>query len=112
MEPDTMADAFQDRGKGYEANFKLDEERRFNAEARRNKMIGLWAAAKMGMSFNEAEIYAKTIVSVNLDEPGPENVMRKIMTDLDAKKAAVSEDDVRSTMVRLYGEALNEISQN
>jgi hypothetical protein len=106
-----MADTFRDREKGYETKFKLDEEYRFKAEARRNKMIGLWAAGKMGMSFSEADAYAKTVVAADFDEPGSEDVVRKVMADLNAKKAGVTEDDLRSEMVRLYGEALSTISE-
>jgi hypothetical protein len=106
-----MADTFGDREKGYEAKFKLDEEKRFKAEARRNKMIGLWAAAKMGMSTSEAETYAKTVVAADFEEPGSEDVVRKIVADLESKNAGISEADIRGEMVRLYGEALESLAK-
>ena len=106
-----MADTFRDREKGYEAKFKLDEEQRFKAEVRRNKMIGLWAAGKMGMGPADADQYAKAVVAADFDEPGSEDVVRKVMADLSAKKAEVSETEVRAEMARLYGEALRELAE-
>ena len=104
-----MADTFRDREKGYEAKFKMDEEYRFKAEVRRNKMIGLWAAERMGLTDKDA--YAKEVVAADFDEPGPDDVVRKLLADFQRRGVTISETEIRAEMARLYGAALEEIAK-
>lgn len=100
---------FDKREEGFERKFAHDEELRFKAMARRNKLLGNWAAAKLGLSGAEADAYAKTVVMADFDEPGDEDVFRKVRGDLDAKKVAVSDEELRRAMNDLLGRAIEEI---
>lgn len=101
---------FSDREKGEEAKYAFDEETRFKIEARRNKLLGLWAAGKVGLSGDAAEAYAKTVVAADFDQPGEEDVFAKVMADLKAKNASVTEADLRKQMAVLREEARKQIA--
>jgi len=107
-----MSDSFHDRETSFEAKNKLDEELKFKAEARRDKLLGRWAAAKMGMSGAEVDAYAKTVVIADLDEPGFEDVIRKIMGDFKTHGADVSEDEVRTELERLMSIAIEQVKED
>jgi hypothetical protein len=79
---------FEDREKEFEARFKHDQEFRFKVTARRNRMLGLWAAERLGLSGAAAEQYAKDIVAAQFDAPGDEPVVAKLAADLGARDAA------------------------
>ena len=96
-------------GKGFEKKFAHDEELRFKAMARRNKLLGNWAAERLGLAGADAEAYAKTVVMADFDEPGDEDVFRKVRADLDAKKISVSDEELRRAMTDLLGKAIEEI---
>lgn len=100
---------FDSREKGYESKFAHDEELRFKAEARRNKLLGLWAAEKMGIMGNAAEAYAKEVIKADFEEPGDEDVFRKIRGDFDAKQIDQSDHQIRRTMDELMQEAIRQI---
>jgi hypothetical protein len=100
---------FDDREKGYESKFAHDAELRFRAEARRNKLLGLWAAEKMGFTGDETDAYAKEVVKSDLEEPGDEDVFRKIRVDFDAKRVNQSDHQIRRTMVELMDVAVEQI---
>ena len=100
---------FDDRKKGQEAKFAHDAELRFKAEARRNKLLGLWAAEQMGLSDEHAREYAAEVVAADFEEAGDEDVFRKISTDLKAKGASVSDDMIRQKMVELVGVARDQV---
>ena len=104
-----MSDTFQNREKSFEAKFKLDEEQQFKAEARRNKLLGLWAAEKMGISGADADAYAKEVISSDMEEPGPEDVIRKVMADFTAKGVAMTDDELRGQLNRCMGQASEQI---
>lgn len=106
-----MADAFNDREKGYEAKFQRDEALRFKAESRRNKLLGYWLADKFGMTATEKEAYAKEVVMADLDQPGIEDVVRKVMKDIKAKGVKIAEAEVRKQIEKLYGEAMAQIAK-
>ena len=108
MERDQMT-TFDDREKGFEKKFAHDQEVRFKAAARRNKLLGLWAAEKMGLSGEEAEAYARTVVKADLEEPGEEDVFRKIRGDFDARGIDQSDHQIRRTMDELMQVALDQI---
>jgi len=100
---------FDKREEGFERKFALDEEMRFKATARRNKLLGLWAAEKLGLSGDEAEAYAKSVVKADFEEAGDEDVFRKIRGDFDAKKVAQSDHQIRRTMDELLSKAVEQI---
>ena len=104
-----MTDGFDDRKKAYEEKFAHDEELRFKAEARRNKLLGLWVAELLGLSGAEAEAYAKEVVMADLQEPGSEDVFRKVRADLDAKGVNISDHRIRHRMEELLVEAMEQI---
>ncbi|MFZ2006703.1 MAG: DUF1476 domain-containing protein [Stellaceae bacterium] len=85
----------EDREKEFEARFKHDEELRFKVTARRNRLIGLWAAERMGLSGEAAETYAKSVVAAEFDRGGDSHVVEKLVADLAAKGHAVTADQVR-----------------
>jgi hypothetical protein len=101
---------FEKREEGFEKKFALDEELRFKAMARRNKLLGLWAASKMGVTGADADTYAKAVVAADFEEAGDHDVFRKVRADLDAKKVAgVSDQEIRKTMDELLARAVEEI---
>lgn len=103
--------AFEDRKKGYEGKFARDEELKFKATARRNKLVGRWAAEKMGLTGDAVEAYAKDVVLSDLAEPGDEDVFRKIRQDFDAKGVEQSDHQIRRTMDELMVEAVRQIEE-
>ena len=100
---------FDKREEGFERKFALDEELRFRAEARRNKLLGLWAADKLGLSGADADAYAKSVVQADVQEAGDEDVFRKIRADFDAKKIAQTDHQIRRTMEELRALALQQL---
>ena len=98
-----------DREKAFENKYAHDAEMQFKAEARRNKLLGLWAADKMGMSGEAAEDYAKAVVVADLEEAGDEDVFRKVMGDFQAKAIEVSETDLRAKMQELLAQAKHQV---
>jgi hypothetical protein len=100
---------FDDREKGFERKFVHDEELRFKATARRNRLLGLWAADLMGVSGDEAQAYAREVIKADLAEPGDEDVFRKIRADFDTKGVTQSDHQIRRKMADLLGEAVMQI---
>lgn len=105
-----MKDKFEERELSEEAKFKLDEERRFKAEARRDKLLGLWAARRMGMGDAEAEAFAREVVVSNLEEPGDRDVVGRVLREFAARGSQVGEDEVRAEMGRLYALVLEQLA--
>lgn len=102
--------SMDDREKGFERKFALDEEQRFRAMARRNKLLGLWAAEKLGKAGTDADAYAKEVVAADFAEAGDEDVFRKVRGDLDAAGAKVSDADIRGAMTELMAKAAEQIA--
>jgi hypothetical protein len=100
---------FDKREEAFERQFAHDEELKFKAEARRNMLLGLWAAEKLGQSGSEAEAYAKQVVAADFDEPGHAGVLRKVLGDLAAKGIAITESDVRAKMSELLVAAVAQV---
>lgn len=100
---------FDKREEGFEKKFAHDEELKFKATARRNKLLGLWAAEKLGLTGSAAEAYAKEVVTADFDEPGEDDVFRKIRKDFDAKGVAQSDHQIRRTMEQLMEQAIEQI---
>jgi hypothetical protein len=104
-----MSDVFKDREKSFEAKYKMDQELAFKIAARRNKLLGEWLADKFGMTSDEKAEYARTVVMADLDEPGDEDVMRKVLADVADHGADVPEQDVRSKFGELEAIAAEQI---
>ena len=100
---------FDKREEGFEKKFAHDEELRFRANARRNKLLGLWAAGKLGLAGADADAYAKEVVVADLEEAGDDDVFRKIRRDFDAKGVAESDHQIRRTMIDLMETAIAQI---
>lgn len=98
---------FDKREEGFEKKFAHDEELKFKAMARRNKLLGLWAAGELGKSGPEADAYAKEVVLADFEEAGDGDVVRKVVKDLSGKN--VSEQTVRAKMEELLGEAVKQL---
>lgn len=100
---------FDKREEGFEKKFAHDEELKFKATARRNKLLGLWAAEKLGISGPAADVYAKEVVAADFEEPGDNDVFHKIRKDFDAKGVAQSDHQIRRTMHELMETAIAQI---
>jgi hypothetical protein len=100
---------FDKREEGFEKKFAHDEELKFKAIARRNKMLGLWAADKLGLAGAEAEAYAKEVVLSDFEEGGEHDVFRKVRKDFDAKGVAQSDHQIRRTMDELLEQAIAQV---
>ena len=100
---------FDDREQGFERKFVLDQDLEFKATARRNKLLGLWAAQHMGLSDEHAKEYAGEVVASDFEEAGDEDVFRKVAGDLKAKGASVSDDMIRQKMSELVAVAREQV---
>ena len=100
---------FDKREEGFEKKFAHDAELRFKAEARRDRLLGAWAAELMGLSGAEAEAYGKDLVREDLKEAGDDDVFRKLRADFDAKKVEQSDHQIRRTMDEMMAKAVAEI---
>jgi hypothetical protein len=100
---------FDKREEGFEKQFAHDEELRFKATARRNKLLGHWAAEKLGLSGAEADAYAKSVVMADFEEPGDHDVLRKIRKDFDAKSVEQSDHQISRVMSELMAKAVTDI---
>ncbi|GLR90765.1 DUF1476 domain-containing protein [Bradyrhizobium iriomotense] len=100
---------FDKREEGFEKKFALDEAQKFKAEARRNRMLGLWAAEKLGIAGDAATAYAKEVVAADFEEAGDGDVLRKILGDLTAKGVAITEQAIRAKMTEFAAVAAAEV---
>ena len=89
---------FNDRRRGEESKFAHDEEMHFRVHARRNKLLGQWAAQQMGLSAVEADAYASSVVQADFEESGDEDVVRKLLGDLTSAGVDTTEADVREAL--------------
>ena len=99
---------FDDRESAFENKFAHDEEMNFKADARANKLLGLWAAEKLGKSGDEADAYAKTVVLADFEEAGHEDVVRKVVADLEGN---ITADEIRAKRAELLAIAKDQIMQ-
>ena len=102
-----MSGSFQDRQKGFENKWARDEELRFKVYARRNKLLGLWAAPLLGRP--DADAYAREVVAADFEKPGEDDVFEKLRKDFDAKGANVSDHMIRKQMADLLETAAAQI---
>ncbi|HWV79866.1 MAG TPA: DUF1476 domain-containing protein [Hyphomicrobiaceae bacterium] len=102
---------FDEREKGFEKKFAMDQDLKFRAESRRNKMIAEWAASKLGLSGPAVEDYIKAVRKADLEHQGDDDVFRKIRGDFDAKGVSVSDTEIRDIMFKYLGEAVTQIQK-
>ncbi len=100
---------FDDREKSFEAKYKRDQETLFRITSRRNRLLGLWAAERFGMPDNQALDYAKEVVLSDFEEPGDEDVVRKVLGDFESHGIEMDEQTLRKVMIRLMDEAGRQI---
>jgi hypothetical protein len=100
---------FDKREQGFENKFARDEELLFKAKARRNKLAGLWAAEKLGLTGAAAETYAKEVVMSDFEEASSHDIFKKIRQDFDAKKVAISDDEIHHAVDALMVKAVEQI---
>ena len=98
---------FDKREEGFEKKFAHDEELKFKAMARRNKLLGLWAAGLLGKTGADADTYAKDVVAADFEEPGDGDVLRKVTKDLSGQ--GVTEQQVSEKMAEMLAEAVKQI---
>ena len=98
-----------ERSEAYENKFAHDEELRFKAEAKRNKMLGLWAADLLGKQGDDAEAYAKEVVLADFEEAGDEDVFRKVRRDFDEAGVEQSDHQLRRTMDEMMQKAMDQV---
>ncbi len=101
-----------DRKDAFENKFAHDEQLKFKATARRNKLLGLWAAEKMGKSASEADEYAKEVVMADFEEAGDDDVFRKVRRDFDKSGVDQSDHQIRRTMDELMAVAVDQIQNS
>lgn len=106
-----MSEGFDRRQDGFETKYKLQEEQKFRAAARRNKLLGQWAAQRMGIAEADVDGYVMEVVRSDFEEAGDDDVFRKVKGDLEAKGQAVSDEELRATMDRLHEEACRTIAE-
>ena len=101
---------FDKREEGFERKFALDEEQKFKAEVRRNRLTGLWAAEKLGITGDAATEYAKEVIAADFEEPGDGDVVRKLLRDFAAKGVAITEKEIRTKMNEFTAQAMTELN--
>jgi hypothetical protein len=100
---------FDDREKAFEDKYKHDQDLQFRVEVRRNKLLGLWAADLVGRAGDDAEAYAKEVVTADFDEPGDADLVAKVLGDLEAAGVEMSEHRLRKKMEELVDEAKQQV---
>ncbi len=106
-----MSDNFKKRGTSEEAKFKHDSEQQFKVDAKRNKLLGVWAAEKLGLSGDEIEDFAKKVVIADLDEAGHEDVVRMVSQSFRDGGVGIGDDEIREKIKELQGVAEEEVAQ-
>jgi hypothetical protein len=102
---------FNEREKGFEEQFRHDQELQFKVTARRNRLLGLWAAEKLGLTGAEADKYAKSVVEADFQKPGDEDVLDKLDGDFTAKGVACSRTQIRHEMDLLLRQAKKQVME-
>jgi hypothetical protein len=103
---------FDDREKAFETKFARDEEMAFRVIARRNRLVGQWAAAKMGLTAEETDAYAKAVVQADFEESGDEDVVRKLLGDLTAASVEIDEAEVRRAIEEASVDARRQLMES
>ncbi len=101
--------SFEEREKGFERKFEQEQELAFKVKARRNKLLGLWAAERLGLSGEAAQHYAREVLQSDLQRPGSDDIVAKIRADLTARGVACDEARIRAELERCAGEAKKQL---
>lgn len=107
-----MADVFNEREKGFEAKFKLDEELKFKATSRGNKMLAEWVGERFGMSADQRQAYGKELAIADLDKPGHDDLLDKIMKDAEARNITLVRAEVEKEIRRCHAVALEQVARD
>ncbi len=102
--------AFEDREKAFEDKFKYDQDLLFRIASRRARLIGLWAAERLGITGDGAEAYAQEVVAADLDEPGHADIIRKLQADFKAKSIEISDHRITRELARLWEVAREQVA--
>jgi hypothetical protein len=102
--------SLKEREKGFEAEFKRNQELMFRVTARRNRLFGLWAAVRLGLPAEEAEAYAKTVVAADFEAPGDADVIKRVWTDFEEKGIPVTEPELRAELALAAAEAHRQLA--
>jgi hypothetical protein len=105
------SDLFSDREKGYEAKYKLDEEHKFRAYNRRNRLFGQWVAAQLGKTGADIDAYAKEVVAADFEKPGHDDVIDKVVADLTKAGKPADRDTLLAEYARFLGAAMEQVSK-
>ncbi len=104
--------SFDDRERAFEAQFARDADLQFRVIARRNRLVGEWAAARMGLTAEETDAYAKAVVQADFEEVGDEDVVRKLIADFAAAGVDVTDDDIRTALADKSVEARRQLIES
>jgi hypothetical protein len=107
-----MLTTFNDREKAQEAKFVREEEMAFRVTARRNKLLGQWAASRMGLTPEETDSYAKSVVQADFEEVGDEDVIRKLLGDLTGAQVETSDEEIRQALADMTVEARRQLMES
>ncbi|MFN3746243.1 MAG: DUF1476 domain-containing protein [Hyphomicrobiaceae bacterium] len=102
---------FDEREKAFEKKFALDQDLKFRAESRRNKMVAEWAAVKLGITGPDVEDYIKAVRRADLQSKGDEDVFQKLRGDFDAKGISITDTEIREAMFKFLEEAVNQVQK-
>lgn len=102
---------FNDREKGFEGKFAHDQEKAFKVQARRNKLFGYWAAEMLELTGEDAEAYAREVIISDLDRPGDDDVLEKVLKDFQARQLDISEYRLKKELDRLFEVAARQLEQ-
>ena len=103
---------YDEREKGYEKKFAHDAELKFKAESRRNKMLGEWAGAKLGLSGTALTDYISSVRKADLAEAGDQDVLRKVKADFAAKSVQVSDAEIQKQLDTFFAQAVTDLSKD
>ncbi|TVR97477.1 MAG: DUF1476 domain-containing protein [Rhodospirillales bacterium] len=106
-----MSDTLRELEQSHEARFKLSEEMRFKAQARRNRLLGQWAAERMGLAPEAAAEYARGLVALNLERPGIDHLVARVAQDLGAAGVTVTDSEIVAALNRCHAEAVSSLSE-
>ncbi len=98
-----------DRAKAFEDKFAHDRELQFKATARRNKLLGIWVAERLGKNADEIDAYVKSVIISDFAEPGDDDVLRKVLADLEQGGVTISREELRITMDKLMADAIQQL---
>ncbi len=107
-----MADSFKEREKGEEFKYEMEQELLFKAESRRNRLLGEWLAERFGMTSDDAKAYVKEVILSDLEELGVDDVVRKVMKDIEDRGSAITESEVRAKLDALYSLVLEQLKRD